>query len=101
MRDSRSLESCAGAASRITWHGGGSSPAKAAADSGMNTAGYSLTAGLVLLTMNGPEAYLRLALAWKDDVGNRLLNDWNPKWFVWRRPRLVTVCAGIEASVRR
>jgi hypothetical protein len=53
--------------------------ARQAADSGMDTAGYPLTAGLVLLTMNGPEAYLRLAFAWKDDVGKQIAERLEPE----------------------
>jgi hypothetical protein len=45
----------------------------------MDTAGYPLTAGLVLLTMNGPEAYLRLAFAWKDEVGKQIAERLEPE----------------------
>jgi hypothetical protein len=52
--------------------------ARQAADSGMDTAGYPLATGLVLLTMNGPEAHLRLAFAWKDDVGKQIAERLKP-----------------------
>lgn len=53
--------------------------ARQAADSGTDTAGYPLTAGLLLLTMNGPAAYLRVAFAWKDELGKQIAARLEPE----------------------
>lgn len=45
----------------------------------MDTGGHPLTVGLMLLTMNRSQAYLRLAYGWKDELGEKVAARLKPE----------------------